>query len=152
MSYKVSGAVAISTILITGILVSEIAIAALVVSYFGSQGGLGTRVVYNASFAAQSGIEDALLKIIRNKDFVPSPYPYYTISVGSATALIVVCHNDLVVSGETCIAADPSLPDGTYDITSLGMALNKQVKINARLFTDPSTGLMNIQYVREIST
>jgi hypothetical protein len=153
MLHKISGAAAISTILIIGIIVSEIALASLVTSYFSSQGGLGTRVVYNASFAAQSGINDALLKIARDKDFAPSPYSYYALEVGSAAARIDICIDKITTDGSnppTC--NDSDVPEGTREVTSLGTALNKEVRIRAILYVDPSTGLITIQSLKEIST
>lgn len=147
MFHKISGAAAISTILIIGVIVSEVAIAALITSYFASQGGFGTRIVYNASFAAQSGIEDALLKITRNKD--TNSITSYVITVGSATASVTLCK---VLTASVGSCGTPSLASGTFDIISLGISLNKEVKINARLYANPTTGLVNIQYLKEIST
>ena len=144
-SYK-TGAAAISTILIIAAIVSEIAIAALVASYFSSQSGLGIRIVYNASFAAQSGIDDALLKISRNKNFVPNPNPY-SIAVGSASASVLVCANSY-----TNVSNCDTSSVGTYEITSLGTALTKQVRMRALLYVDPTTGLITVRSLKEIST
>jgi len=146
---KNSGAVAISTILIIGAIVAEIAIASLVTSYLLSQGGLGVRIVYNASFAAQSGIDDALMKITRNKNI--NSINSYVIVVGNATASVTLC-NRLTASTGSCIAPDPVPPDGTFDVISLGTALNKQVRMRASLYADPTTGVVTIQSLREIST
>jgi hypothetical protein len=142
------GAAAISTILIIGAIVAEVAIASLVASYLASQGGLGVRIVYNASFAAQSGIDDALIKITRNKDFTPPSLPY-TISVGLASAQVTVC-KELTASSGSCGA--PSLASNTFDIISLGIYLTKQVRMRATIYVDPITGLVTIQSLQEIST
>jgi len=144
---KNSGAVAISTILIIGAIVAEIAIASLITSYLLGQGGLGVRLVYNASFVAQSGIEDALMKITRNKD--TNSVNSYAVVVGNATALVTLCKK-LTASTGSCDT--PELPDGTFDVISLGTALNKQVRMEALLYSDPTTGLVTIQSLREIST
>ncbi len=146
-----NGAAAITIILIIAAIVAEIAIAALVSSYFSSQGQLGERIVYNASFAAQSGIDDAILKIARNKNFNPSLIPPYqnpyTISVNGATAQITVCISSVTVNTK----CDTSAPAGTYEITSLGSVLNKNVKMRALLYVNPSNGSINIQYEKEIN-
>lgn len=149
-NYK-TGAAAISTILIIAVIVSEIAIAALVTSYFASQGQLGTRIVYNASFAAQSGIDDALLKITRNKDFNPSPNPY-SISIGGATAQVTVCIDKTTTNESTPCNNTSGVVTGTREITSVGTALNREVKMRALIYLNPTTGLINIQYLKEIST
>ncbi len=141
-----NGAAAITIILIISAIVAEIAIAALVSSYFSSQRQLGERIVYTASFAAQSGISDAILKISRNKNFNPTPNPY-TISVNGAMAQVTVCVNHTTVN----TICDTSALTGTYEITSLGSALNKNVKMRALLYVDPSTGSVNIQYEKEIN-
>lgn len=147
-AFTAKGAAAISTILIIGAIVTEVAIAALITSYFASQSGLGVRIVYNASFAAQSGIDDALLKITRNKDFVPSSNPY-SISFGPSSAQVTVC-KELTASTGSC--GTPSLPTGTFDVISLGTSLTKQVRMRATIYVDPVTGLATVQYLQEIST
>lgn len=145
------GAAAISTILIIGIIVSEIAVASLVASYLASQGGLGNMSTFNASFAAQSGIDDALMQIARNKDFSPSPNPY-TLSVGGASTQVTVC-KDATSSTSTPSCNTPVSPSahGTFEITSLGTASSKKVDIRALLFSDPNTGLMTVKSILEIS-
>jgi hypothetical protein len=147
MFHKISGAAAISTILIIGVIVFEIAIASLVTSYFASQGELGTIVVYKASFAAQSGIEDAFLKIVRNSGFNPSPNNY-DINIGGATAHITVCVGWTTLT----TACDTQAKTGIYEVTSLGSSLTKEVKVRALLYADPTTGLVNVQYIKEIGT
>jgi hypothetical protein len=144
--FKREAAAAITTILIIGIIVAEIAIAAAVASYFATQAELGLKAVYQASFAAQSGIDDALLKIIRNKSFNPTPNPY-TLSLGQATAQVRVCIDKKTTSSP----CDTSAP-GIYEITSLGTFLNKQSRLRAIVYVDSSTGLATVNSIAEIST
>lgn len=141
------GAAAITTILIIGIVVAEIAIAASIASYYASQTGLGLKVVYTAAFAAQSGIDDALLKIVRNKSFNPNPNPY-TLAIGSATAQVKVCIDKTTVT----TSCDTSATAGTFEVTSLGAYLNKQSRLRVLLYADPTTGLVSISSITEIST
>lgn len=146
-----NGAAAISTILIVGIIVSEVAVTSLAASYLASQGSLGNMSTFNASFAAQSGIDDALMKVSRNKDFSPNPDPY-TLGVGSASAQITVC-KDATSSTSTpsCNTPVPTSAHGTFEITSLGTASGKEVDIRALLFSDPNTGMMTVKSILEIS-
>ncbi len=152
-SYKIfvavhkRGAAAITTILIMGIIVAEIAVAAAIASYYASQTGLGLKLVYTASFAAQSGIDDGIIKIIRNKSFNPSPNPY-TLAVNSASAQVRVCSGSTTTSS----SCDTPAASGTFEITSLGSYLNKQSRLRAVLYSDPSTGLVTVSSITEIST
>lgn len=141
------GAAAITTILIMGIIVAEIAVAAAVASYYASQTGLGLKLVYIASSAAQSGIDDGIIKIVRNKSFNPSPNPY-TLTLSSGSAQVKVC------AGSTTNLSFCDTPAilGTFEITSLGSYVNKQSRLRAVLYSDPSTGLVTVSSIKEIST
>ncbi len=81
----IKGTVTLPVVILMGGIITEIAIAGAFLAYFLSQSGFGLKLSAEAFAAAQSGIEDAKLKIIRNKDFTSSPNPY-TLSVGSRSA------------------------------------------------------------------
>ena len=87
------------------------------------------------------------MKITRNKD--TNSVNSYAVVVGNATAWVTLCKK-LTASTGSC--STPELPDGTFDVISLGTALNKQVRMEALLYSDPTTGLVTIQSLREIST
>lgn len=140
-----SAAAAITTILIIGGIVVEIAIAALVASYFASQTGLGSKLSYSALFLAQSGVDDAFIKITRDKDWSPNP-DTYSVVIGDSTAQVTVCKDKITVTTK----CDTAASTGTYEVTSLGSSVNKQVKMKAVLYVDPTTGLVNIKSLEEI--
>ena len=137
------GAAAITTILIMGIIVAEIAVAAAVASYFASQTELGLKAVYMASFAAQSGIDDAIIKINRNKSFSSTTYP---LTVGNASASVKVCNGWYTIT----TSCDTS-KTGIFEVTSLGSYLGKQSRMRAILNVDSTTGLVTINSLNEIS-
>lgn len=141
------GAAAITTILIMGIIVAEIAVAAAVASYYASQTGLGLKLVYIASFDAQSGIDDGIIKIVRNKSFNPSPNPY-TLTLNAGSTQVKVCAG----STTNLSFCDTPAVAGTFEITSLGSYLNKQSRLRAVLYSNPSTGLVTVSSIEEIST
>ena len=117
---NVFGIAVLPTILLIGGLVVEIGIAGLFISYFLNSSGFGVKISEEALSAAKSGIDDAIIKIIRNKgSVVSSPY---TINIGNNSAQISVI-KDL-----------PSV--GKYEITSLGSAGLKRRRLQAIINVD----------------
>jgi hypothetical protein len=138
------GAAAITSILIVAIIVAEIAIAVSIASYFSSKTELGLKALYLASFAAQSGIDDAIIKINRNKNLTTTTYSF---NVGNATALVKICNGFYTVSS----SCDTS-KSGIFEVTSLGSYLGKESRMRAILNVDPTLGVVVINSLSEIST
>lgn len=141
-------AAALSTILIVGAIVVETALAALVASYLIGQQGLGLKRAQEASLAARSGIQDALIHLLRDKDFNPSSNPY-TIAVNSAAVSVLVC-KELAVdfASDGCSAETLS---GRYQIGSTARVSDKRSRFRATLIVATSTGLIRVESIEEVA-
>lgn len=123
---------ALPLILFIGGIIVEIGAAGLLLSYFLTQSGFGVKLSSEALAAAQAGIEDATIKIVRDKNFAGG---VTTINVGARTA-------------EVSVAKDfPSV--GKYKIISVGSALNKRRKLEAVLNVDGLTGEVKMESIVE---
>ena len=132
---NIFGIAVLPTILLIGGLVVEIGIAGLFISYFLNSSGFGVKISEEALSAAKSGIDDAIIKIIRNKgSVISSPY---TINIGNNSAQISVI-KDL-----------PSV--GKYEITSLGSAGLKRRRLQAIINVDNNSNEVKYESLKEIS-
>ncbi|MEE8131929.1 MAG: hypothetical protein V3T98_02695 [Candidatus Paceibacterota bacterium] len=129
------GIVALPVMLLLGGIIVEIGIAGLLISYFFIQSNLGIRLSAEALAAAQSGIQDATIKIIRDKNFTPGSY---SINIGNRSAQITVCK-------DTCAGS------GKHQVTSLGIAQKKQRQIQAILNVNSTTGEVKVESIKEIA-
>jgi len=66
---KKQGVAALITVLSMGGLIFTIALGAVIIAYFANQNILSFRNSTRAFYASQSGLQDALLKLERNKDY-----------------------------------------------------------------------------------
>lgn len=130
-------AITTSMILLVGGLIVEMGIALAVISYFMTQGGFGLKFSAEALAAARSGVQDAALRIVRDKNFNPSPNPY-TLSAGRGTAQITVCK-------DTCAGT------GKFQIDSLGSSFTKRRKVRAVVSVDSQTGEVKLESEKEIT-
>lgn len=142
---KTKGAVTLPVVLLIGGLIMEIAIAGAFLAYFLGQSGFGSRLSAEAFAAAQSGIEDARLRIVRDKNFTASPNPY-SLTVGNRSTEITVCKNLQTVSS----ACDTAM-SGKYEITSLGSAMAKRRQLRAVFYVDDTTGEVKLESLEEIA-
>jgi len=124
-------------ILLIGGMLVELGIAGAFVAYFLSQSGLAVRLSQDAFSAAQAGVEDALIRIVRDKNFNPSPNPY-VISIGNSAVQITVCK-------DTCAGVNK------FQIDSLGTSLNKARKIRAIIGVNGLTGEVKLESENEIA-
>ncbi len=136
-----SGIVALPAMLLIGGIIVEIGIAGLLVSYFLTQSNFGVKLSAQALAAAQTGVKDATLKIIRDKDFSDS----YSINIGNQSSQITVCKDFKTVS-TFCDTQN----SGKHEIISLGIVQKKQRKIQAILNVNSITGEVKIESVKEI--
>lgn len=125
-------------ILIGGVLI-EIGIAGAFMAYFLSQSGFGIKLSEEALAVARAGIQDAEMKIVRDKNFVlcPSSDPCI-LNVGNNSTQIIVCK-------DTCAGT------GKFEITSLGSAFTKRRQIRAILSVSSTTGEVELESEKEIS-
>ncbi|NCO89682.1 hypothetical protein GW883_02155, partial [Candidatus Wolfebacteria bacterium] len=119
-------AATLPVILLVGGLIVEIGITGAFIAYFLSQSGFGIKLSEEALAAARAGIEDAKIRIVRDKNFNPSPNPY-TLIVGSRSSQVTICK-------DICVGADK------FQVDSLGIAFNKRRKIRAVIYVNSLTG------------
>ena len=134
---KIKAAATLPVVLLIGGLVVEIGVTGVFMAYYLSQSGLGVKLSEEALVAARAGIQDAKIRIVRNKSFIPSPNPY-ALTVGNRTAQITTCK-------DTCAGA------GKFQITSLGMALAKRRQVQSIISVDSFTGEVKIESEKEIA-
>lgn len=125
-------------ILISGIVI-EIAVAGSFIAYFLSNEGLGGRLSARAEVAAFSGVNDALIKITRDKEFknnsCSDPFSY-DLLIDKDEANIKVCRED---NGNAYI----------YTVTVLGEAANRQKKFIGTVIVDKLTGKVELKSIIE---
>ncbi|NCP58617.1 hypothetical protein AUJ30_00560 [Candidatus Wolfebacteria bacterium CG1_02_39_135] len=130
-------AATLPVILLVGGLIVEIGITGAFIAYFLSQSGFGIKLSEEALAAARAGIEDAKIRIVRDKNFNPSPNPY-TLIVGSRSSQVTICK-------DICVGADK------FQVDSLGIAFNKRRKIRAVIYVNSLTGEVKLESEREIA-
>lgn len=130
------GAVSMFTILVLGMIALEVALVGLSSSFLSGEQGLGMRASHIALYAAHSGINDVLMRIVRNKAFVPSPNPYELSASG----------------GSVSVQVSRTIPDAghiQYVIVSTGSSGSKRIKITDTVLIDNSDGSLLSQYIQE---
>ena len=127
------GIAALPTILLISGIIVEISVAGVLVAYFFGQSGFGIKLSAEALSAANAGVSDALIKIVRDKKFFHSGY---NLTVGRGQSYVVVCR-------ESCIS-------GKREIVSTGSVLTKRRKIQAIVNVNDTTGEVKIESIKEI--
>ena len=115
----------------------EIGIAGAFIAYFLSQSGFGVKLSEEALAAARAGIQDATIRIVRDKNFNPSPNPY-TLTIGNRSAQVTICK-------DTCAGTDK------FQVDSLGIAFNKRRQVRAILYVDSITGEVKLESEKEVA-
>ena len=133
---KIKATAVLPTILLIGGITVEISIAGVLISYLLSQSNFGIKLSEEALSAANSGIEDSIMKIVRDKNY----------SSPSSTLFI-----DYRSSAEVSVCRDVCSGVGKYEINSIGSSLNKRRKIQALITADSLTGEIKTEYIKEIS-
>ncbi|MBI4993724.1 hypothetical protein HZC33_02075 [Candidatus Wolfebacteria bacterium] len=136
------GVVALPMILLMGGIIVEIAIAGAFIAFYMSQSGFGVKLSDEALAAAKSGIQDAIIKIIRDKSFSVSSG--YNLTIGSRSATIIVCRD----SYTTSVACDTANV-GKDEIISTGSATLKRRKLKAIVNVNSVTGEVKIESIEE---
>ena len=133
------GQIALPFILLVGGLIVEIVIAGLLVSFFVSASALGERLSVRAFAAANAGIDDAIVRISSNKEFIScSPPDGYNITVGEDTVFVSVCRTE-------------DNPNNIYNYTieAEATARNRQRKLAAEVVVDQTTGTLSLKSCKE---
>lgn len=142
------GIAALSSIILFGAIIIEIAITTAFLALMLNNINYGARLSSEALFAAKAGLDDATLKLTRNKDFAFPPPPGYDLVVGIRIATIIVCKDFKTTAGASPCGAIPNV--GKYEVTSIGKAANKQRQLRAIIDVDPATGLTRVVSKEEI--
>ncbi len=140
-------AAALLTVLMVGGIIVEIAIAFVLITYFLSQSGFGAKMSAEAMDAAHAGIEDGVMKVVRDKNinYTTSGSPY-TVAVASRSAQVTICKDT-----RTVVTACDTAMSGKHEITSLGMAFTKRRELQAILNVNSTNGEVNVESIQEIA-
>jgi len=132
-----SGVAALSTVLGLALIISVAAIAVGLISFFEIQIALSQIKSQEAYLAAQSGAQDALMKIARDKSFTAaSPY---SLTIGANTAAVTVTDVDTLNA------------PGKKQIVSTGTASNRKRRIQVDLVADTVSGAVTIISWKEVA-
>jgi len=131
-----SGIAVLPVMLLVGAIIVEIAIVGAVLAFYGSTSNLAIRASQEALFTARAGVGDALLKVVRDKDFITiTPY---TISVNSGAA--------------TTTASVTAIDSGSRKIiTATSTVVNRTKTVQAIVNIDQTTGKVDIVSFEEVA-
>jgi len=125
--------------LFIGGLIIEIAIAVTFLLGLFSTTYYATRLSNQAFVAARAGIEDGMIKVVRDKNCpeagCSSPYD---LLVGSETASVTICKDSCSGVGKT-------------RIESIGAAGTRHRKIQAVLSVNATTGKVDVDSIQEVA-
>ncbi len=134
-----SGIAALPLVLMLGGLITQISIALLISNFLLLQSELGLRYNSQALAAAQTGIQDGILRVIRDKTFSSS----YTITLpDGSTADVSVCTN---TPDPICIGADRGR------VISVGKSHARNKKLQAILDVSQVTGAVKVVSLSELT-
>lgn len=131
-----SGIAAIPTVIIFGGIIAEIAIATTFLSLTFTNTALGQRLSAEAFAAAQSGVEDAILRLVRDRNY--QNISGYTLSVGQATATVTVTQG--------------SPAAGQATILSTGSSFRRRRVIQGIITIDDVSGVISLVSLKEITS
>lgn len=135
---KKRGIASLPVILLLGGIIIEIGVAGAFLLVYLNNSLYGTRLANEALEAAHSGVNDAMMRIIVDKNTNTSPDSYY-LTVGGRTANVTICKDCSDVG------------TGKTKVTAVGQALTKQHRLVAILNVDPDTGVVSIVSVSEVT-
>lgn len=143
---KVKAVATLPVVLLIGGLIVEIGIAGAFMAYYLAQSGLGVKLSEEALAAARAGIQDAKIRIVRNKNL---GYTTSTLIVGNRDSKITICKDAKTVSS-ACDTPGADM-DNKYEITSLGAALTKRRQVRAIVSVDNLTGEVKVESEKEVA-
>ena len=127
------GIAAIPTVIIFGGIIAEIAIATTFLSLAFTNTSLGLRLSAEAFGAAQSGVEDAVLRLARDRNY--QNISGYSLAVGRATATITITQGS------------PSANQAT--ILSTGTSFRRKRAVRAIVTIDDVSGVVSLVSLKE---
>jgi len=130
---KNRGVTLLPLVIMIGLVIVELGVAMAFVVYLSNLSSYGTRLAQEALFGARSGIDDAILKIIRDKNFSSAGY---ALTVGRVNVWVVVEQNQPLTNQDR--------------ITSTGTVLLRQKQYQAIVSVDPQTLVVSLVSLTEI--
>jgi len=127
------GVTLLPLVIMIGLVIVELGLAMAFVVYSSNLSSYGTRLAQEALFGARSGIDDAILKIIRDKNFSSAGY---ALTVGRVNVWVVVEQNQPLTNQDR--------------ITSTGTVLLRQKQYQAIVSVDPQTLVVSLVSLTEI--
>ena len=148
-----SGVAVLPTILLIGGLLTTISASLLFISYFFGQGSFGIKLSNEALAAAQAGISDAIIRVVRDKNY-NTVNSSYSLAVGNRSAQVSVCaenfKTDFMFNPNPCSVFDPDLTN-KREITSIGSAFNKKRRLRAIINVNDDSGEIKTELVEEVA-
>jgi len=130
---KNSGVAMLPLVLLIGGLITVIALTITLTSYLLNHSSAAIKWSSESLAGAQSGIEDGIMRIIRDNSYSGTS----TLAIGNANITVTVDSNTPVSGKDT--------------ITSLGIVRSMQRKLQAVVNIDAITGQVNIESIQEIA-
>lgn len=129
------GIAALPLIILLGGLTAEIALFVTTASYVFVNSEFGVRLSADALLAARAGVQDAVVKIVRDKSFISATT---TLTLGNASVDVSVCKNP------------PCVASGKHKVLSVGKAQTRRRGLEAILNVDEVTGEVKMESLAEI--
>ena len=121
--YKLRGVAALITVLSLGGLIFTISMGSALISFWANQNIKSIRGSNKAFYAAQSGLQDALIKLERNKDYTTGGF-------------------NLNINGTNDVSVTVSFASGQATITSTSTLSQINKKLQAVADINATTGLI----------
>lgn len=128
------GVAALPLIIILGGLTAEIVLFVTATSYVFVNSEFGIRLSTDALLAAKAGVQDAVMKVVRNKSFTSATT---TLAVHDASVDVSVCMN-------ACVG------NGKHKVLSVGKAQTRRKGLEAILNVDSATGEVKMESLVEV--
>lgn len=137
--YRVGRGVAVlPLVIISSFIILVVGAAVAFVTFFENQTAFSARKAGEALVASQAGVNDALQKILRDRNFNSS----YILTIDGAEAEVAVIKDVVDCAG--------AFMGKTFTVESLGKAQNRQRKIRAAVSADCETGQVVVVSMKEI--
>ncbi|PIR44194.1 hypothetical protein COV23_01170 [Candidatus Wolfebacteria bacterium CG10_big_fil_rev_8_21_14_0_10_31_9] len=143
------GIAALPVIILIGGIILEISAALSLVAYFVVQSGYGAKASSEALITAQSGIDNAVSMIIRNKDIGGIGIYSTTLALDNEhIADVFICKDFLIDTSDMICSVTANI--GQTEIISTGKVSSKNRRLKAFMNVNPSTGEVKLISTEEI--
>ncbi len=135
--------------LLLGGIIIEIAIAIAFLAYYFNTLNLSSRLISESLEAARAGAQDAIIKIVLNKNCPNAncPATYSLTTANGRVANVTISHPGAVLP----CSPDPANPASTQtQVDSVGTALNRNRKVRALLNVDCLSGQVDTVSFNEV--